>query len=78
MNKLLSALLAAAFITPAFAADTPKAAAPAATNTTEQVKGPAVGEIVTPQGNQASLNELIAKHKQESDAAKAKAAPAKK
>lgn len=85
MNKLLPLLLSACFATSAWAADAAKpaaapAAAPVATvaPATDTVKGPAVGELVTPAGNAASMKEVIAKAKVDSDAAKAKAVGTKK
>ncbi len=75
MKKLLPLLLSLALATPVFAADAAKPAAPAAP---AQVKAPAVGEVVTPAGNDASMKEIIAKAKVDSDAAKAKAAGGKK
>ena len=69
MTKLLRVLLVAAFIPSAFAADAANADA-----AKEPVKAPAVGELVTPANDAAALREIIAQHKAESDAAKAKAA----
>lgn len=82
MKKLLPLLFSAAslvFVAPALATDAAKptaaAAAPAAP---AEAKTPAVGEAFTPAGNKAAMKEIIAKHKAESDAAKAKAAGGKK
>ena len=87
MNKLLSVLLAAALVTPAFAADAPKPAAEAKTEVKAEanadakpaaVKSSEVGQPVTPQSDAAYMKEVIAKAKADSDAAKAKAAESKK
>lgn len=85
MNKLLSVLLAAALVTPAFAADAPKAAAPAAAPAAAAPaaapaagKSSVAGELVTPQSDKAAMKEIIAKAKVDSDAAKAKSAAGKK
>ncbi|MBP9219671.1 MAG: hypothetical protein KBD39_09035 [Sterolibacterium sp.] len=84
MNKLLPLLLSVCFVTSAWATDPAKPAAapaPAAASTAPAVavvKGPAVGELVTPAGDAAAMKEIIAKAKVDSDAAKAKAAGTKK
>ncbi len=86
MKKLLPLLFSAAslvFVAPALATEAAKptvapAQAPAAPAAPAEAKTPAVGEAFTPAGNEAAMKEIIAKHKAESDAAKAKAAGGKK
>ncbi len=82
MNKLMTLLLATllAASSSAFATDAAKpAAAPAAQATQAAqaapatVKGPAVGEAVTPQNDAAALHEIIAKMKADDHAKKASA-----
>lgn len=85
MNKLITLLLATmlAASTSAFATDAAKpaaaptapaaSAAPTAQAAPATVKGPAVGEAVTPQNDAAALHEIIAKMKADDHAKKASA-----
>lgn len=88
MNKLMTLLLAAALTTStaAYATDAAKpaatpaahpAATPAATSApathAADVKGPAIGEAVTPQNDAAAMHEIIAKMHADDKAKKASA-----
>lgn len=71
MSKLLSVLIAAAFITPAFAADAPKPAAQAETKAAD-----ASGQLVTPASDAAAMKDAITKLKAAAAKSKAEAKPA--